>query len=920
MSGSLGGISTGFIQRASAAGRANLLLLKAPSRSIVTAAGAHESSTRAVDAVVIGGGIVGCAAARALAARGASVVLLEQNTLTSGTTWHAAGLLGTLKGSGLLQALATFGNNTYKEMNDASTGKSLVGWTNTGSLAIARCADSMEQLVRQWQLAKGLGYTHHRIVTPQEIKEIHPFLRIEGIVGGVYSPEDGICNPADVAIMMAKQARESGAIIKERTECVGIELDKGRQRIVSVQTDSGERISCGNAVICGGAWTKKLSRLAFGENRIPVAMIPHQYMIFDKTEGVGGHLPVTRDILHKYYLKPEVGGFMVGIFEGEPLPHLPDNVRARNANVVPMPRDAKHEVYEESMEKMGRWLEAAMEHVPALNQVGVKQWLHGPDTHSPDHYPLIGRMPGTDNCFVATGFNSQGIQCAPGTGVALAESILDGAPHSIAADFSAADPSRIFPGLCEDAAWVEQRAAEGYGTTYSVHMPLEIFQSARGRRLFPVHSKLVELGAVFGETYGWERPLYFLSPEERHQAPPAMAPSPYADPQGPPSLEHHSLSWRRQSAEYFAAERRECLAARTSAALFDLSSFGKLRISGPRSLEVVQMCMTAEMDKPEGTVTYSLLCNKRGGVLGDLTVARLGHDEFYVVTLSNQPAMVANHITRVAADLGIAASACVIEDISEAKAVLAVNGPRSRDILAPLADAPLANEAFPPGTARLLAVAGVPLLALRVSFAGELGWELHCPAESAAQLYAALLEAGGPLGMVPAGYFALLNSLRVEKSFVHYGAEVSLTETPLEAGLAFACKLKPGQPDFVGKAALLAQQKVGWRKRLVSVQVPAGVDVSLFGHEQELLYRDGELVGALTSGGYSHTLGCAIGLGYVRGPPKVPQDWMKAGTYEVEVPVRTEGGDVALQRVPVTVSIKCLVDPRGERVRGEYGS
>lgn len=912
MSSWMGNVTIGALSRASTAARGHMFQKKSPG-GMSKAAAAREASTRAADVVIVGGGVIGCATARNLALRGASVVLLEQNQLTSGTTWHAAGLMGTLKGGSMMQTLATFGKKTYEQMNDETTGKSLVGYSNTGSLGIARCADSMEQLVRQVQTARGIGIDQHRIVTPEEIKSIHPFLSVDGVVGGAYSPDDGIVNPADVAIMMAKDARAHGAMIMENTECIGMDLDQGGRRVVKVHISSGESISCGHAVLCGGAWTKKLSTMVFGENRIPVAMMPHQYVIFDKTEGVGNHLPVVRDIHNKYYLKPEVSGFMVGIFEGEPLEHLPDIVRERNSNVVQMPRSAAHEVYPESMEKMGRWLEAAMDHVPALTEVGVKQWLHGPDTHSADHHPIIGKMPSSDNCYIATGFNSQGIQCGPGTGRALTEFILDGAPHSLGCDFSGADPSRFFQGLCEDADWVETRAAEGYGRTYSVHLPLEIFESARSRRFSPLHEQSLKSGAIFGETYGWERPLYYPKKEERMRR---SEPTCWTDP-SIDSLPHETLSYDRKSSEYFAAEQRECLAARQSAVLFDLSSFGKLCISGPRSLDIMQMCMTADMDKECGAVTYTLFCDERGGILGDLTVTRTAKDEFYLVTLANQPAKVADQVRRVAEQMNICPEAFSLRDVTEESAVLALNGPRSREILAPLTDTPIDNGAFPPGSAQRMTIGGVDLLALRVSFAGELGWELHCSAGEAAKLHAALAASTGADGLQPAGYFALLNSLRVEKGFVHYGADISMTETPLEVGLAFTCKIKEGAADFVGKAAILEQRKLGWNKRLVSVQVLGDASVSLFGHEEELLYRGGELVGALTSGGFSHTLGCPIGLGFVHGPSKVPLAWLKSGSFEVEAPVRTASGDVELRRFPVAVSTKCLVDPNGDRVRGE---
>lgn len=715
---------------------------------------------------------------------------------------------------------------------------------------------------------------------------------------------------------MAKDARSHGAVILERTACAGIKFDKDLRRVVNVRTDSGDEISCGSAVLCGGAWTKKLSHLMYGKNVVPVAMMPHQYVIFEKTEGAGNHLPVVRDVENKYYIKPEVGGFMVGIFEGEPLEHIPNNVRALNANATQKSREDEHEVYEESVEKAGRWLEAAMTHMPVLGEVGVKQWLHGPDTHSHDHSPLIGRLPGSDNAYIATGFNSQGIQCGPGAGLSLAETILDGAPHSIGCDFSEAEPSRVFPDLCEDAQWVEMRAAEGYGKTFSIQYPLEVAESARGRRLSPIHSELLQAGAVFGETYGWERPLYFPRPEERRTS---TEHSPFED-LSIPSPSHCAFSFQRAKAEFFPAQGRECIAARETAALFDLSSFGKLRVSGPQALDVLQMCMTADMDKEIGRGTYSLFCDTRGGIQGDLAVTRLAAEEFYVTTISPQPAKVTDQLNRVALTLSTAPGGCIVEDITESKAILALNGPRARTILKALCEDTLDNDSFPPYTAQHVVVAGMEVMALRVSFAGELGWELHCKAEEAPNLYKALLAAGSEHGLVPGGLMALLNSLRLEKNFVHYGGEINPTVTPLEAGLAFACKLKADQPDFVGKSAILAQRKEGWTKRLVSVKASATdmnkcSPVSLWGHEQELIYRNGELVGALTSGGHSHTLGHAIGQGFIHGPPKVPAKWLQEGSYEVEVPVQMDGA-VGLQRFPVEVSTRCLVDPEGFRILG----
>lgn len=427
-----------------------------------------------------------------------------------------------------------------------------------------------------------------------------------------------------------------------------------------------------------------------------------------------------------------------------------------------------------------------------------------------------------------------------------------------------------------------------------------------------LHERHEARGAVFGKTYGFERPLYYPLASERV----SPAPSPYAD-DSVPSPAHNAMSWRYTKTEFYESERREALAARNTVAMFDLSAFGKVRVSGPKALDVLQLCMTAEMDKPVGTVTYTLFCNERGGVLGDLTVSRVGPEEFYLVTLANQPAKVADHIANNLCNVRASADSCKIIDETADRSVLAINGPNSRALLSELVDTPLDNDSFAPSTVQQLRIAGVEATALRVSFAGELGWELHVPNEHAPKVYDALLGTGDAHGLVHGGTFALLNSLRTEKSFIHYGADVSMAETPLEAGLAFACKLKPEQPNFIGKDALVEQRQRGWTKRLVSVKAPNDPDLSLWGHEEELLFRNGELVGALTSGCYSHFLGCPIGLGFIRGPAKVPLKWLQEGTYEVEATTRDKDGNVAIRRFPVEVSTKSLVDPAGQRVRGQ---
>lgn len=861
----------------------------------------QSSVPASADVVIVGGGIIGSGVAMQLGRRGVRAVVLEQNTLTAGTTWHAAGLVGSIKGSQVVSAMAAYSAQFYKTLPE-------VGWHNTGSLSLARNDDEIETLLKTKQIATYLG-NEVREVSREEIKVINPFVDLTGVVGGLYAPNDGIVNPADVSLAMSKFATADGATFHEGVRVNGFRTD-GR-RCVGVSTSAGE-IACSHVLLAGGVWAPELVRMLYpdGRNRLPVATVPHQYAIFDKIDGVGNHLPVTRDLSGCFYMKPEVGGFMLGIFERDPFPTLPTVVQERNRTRV-TPSDASHEVYEQDFDKFGPHFEFALDVFPALQTVGLKDTLHGPDTHSVDHECILGRLWGFDNAFVASGFNSQGIQTAPGVGLVMSEWMLDGQPHSFeGVNFAGADVMRFWPEFGEDAEFCTLRATEGYGSFLGTHYPREVMESARGRRVLPLHNKLKAKGAIFAEGFGWERAMYFPRAGEDATREPTVWAS-----RGARNVEVEvpAYSFRARDAGWFSAEARECRLARESVGVIDLSSFGKFRVRGADALSKLQYVCTADVDRPVGSVVYTFACNDRGGIIGDLTVVRVAEDEFYLVTVSAQPAVFADHLDRYLQGVSV-------EEVTEDHAVIAVMGPESLGVLQGLdGGAAFDNERFPILQGRTLQLEGEDVLALRVSFVGELGWELHCPASIAPRLYDAVFESASRLGVEcgDVGAYALLECLRTEKMFLHYGHDISQQHTPLEAGGAFAVKLKT-EVDFLGRDALAAQRVAGIKRRLVSVELEDSSASLWGGHGSELIYRDGQVCGFLTSGGYSHTLGKPIGLGYVEGD-KVTKQWIEAGTYEIGVTARSAGG-VQIQRFPARVSMKALVDPKGQRFRGIYES
>ncbi len=804
-------------------------------------------------AVVIGGGIVGCSTAYHLARLGWSdTLLVERHKLTSGSTHHAAGLVGQLRTSANITQLLGYSVALYDSL-EAETGLAS-GWKMNGGLRLA-CNDARwTELKRQATTARSFGL-EMQLLTPREARELWPPMEITDLVGAAFLPTDGQVNPSDITQSLARGARLRGARICEDTRVLGVELERGR--VVAVLTDRG-RVACEVVVNCAGQWARELGALA-GVN-VPLVSVQHQYLITDAIPGIGRNLPTLRDPDRLTYYKEDVGGLVMGGYEPNPRPWALDGA----------PGDFAFQLLPPDWDHFQPMLEQAIARVPALAGAGAKQLVNGPESFTPDGNFILGPAPGLRGYYVGAGFNAFGIASGGGAGKVLAEWIVGGeAPF----DLWPVDLRR-FGAPHADVDWVRARTLELYGKHYSIAWPGEEHASGRPLRRSPLFEHLRAQGAVFGEKLGWERPNWFAAQGERA-----------ADEYG-----FGRPNW-------FAAVAREHQAARERVALFDQSSFAKFLLLGRDAGRALDWICANEVARPVGSLVYTQMLNERGGIECDLTVARLAADRYYLVTGTGFATHDFDWISRA---LPADCDARLI-DVTSSNAVLALMGPHAREVLGRLTRGALDNEAFPFGQVRALQVAGAPVTALRVTYVGELGWELHLPVEFAATVYGALMGAGDEFGIVNAGYRAI-ESLRLEKGYRAWGADIGPDHTPLEAGLGWAVKLAGGKP-FLGREALLAQRGSPLAKWLCGFTVDdPGVNL----HGRETIYRDGERVGWLGSGGYGHTLQRAIGYGYVRRAAGIDREYLRSGRYELEV---------ATERLPCELHLEPPYDPRMERVR-----
>lgn len=804
-------------------------------------------------AVIIGGGIVGCSTAYHLGKLGwKDTVLIERHKITSGSTFHAAGLVGQLRTSANITQLLGESVKLYNTL-EAETGLA-TGWKMNGGLRLACTPDRWIEVKRQATTARSFGLEMH-LLTPSEAQKLWPAMTVDDLIGAAFLPTDGQANPSDITQSLAKGARMAGVRIVEDTEVLSIEVANGR--VVAVQTDQG-RIACEVVVNCAGQWAREVGQMV-GVN-VPLVSVEHQYMVTETIPDLPRNLPTLRDPDRLTYYKEEVGGLVMGGYEPNPVPWA----------VGGIPQKFNFQLLNSNWDHFQQHVEQAIVRVPALATAGVKQLINGPESFTPDGNFILGEAPEVGGFFVGAGFNAFGIASGGGAGKVLAEWVVGGeAPY----DLWPVDIRR-FGRPHRDVHWVRARTLELYGKHYTVAWPGEEHHSGRPLRRSPLYDRLSDQGAVFGEKLGWERPNWFAGADEAG---------------------HDIYSFTRPN--WFNAVGREHKAVREAVGVFDQTSFAKFMVVGKDAEAALSWICAGDVSRAPGTLVYTQMLNKRGGIEADVTVARLAEDRYYITTGTGFATHDLDWIKR-SIPTGLAAQ---VIDVTSASAVLSVMGPHARAVLSTITDADLSNAAFPFGRAREIIIAGAPVLALRITYVGELGWELHIPTESAVAVYQALMAAGAPHGIVNAGYRAI-ETLRLEKGYRAWAADIGPDHTPLEAGLGWAVKLKKDIP-FQGRDALLKQAAAPLKKLLAGFTTldPA---IPLLG--RETIFRDGRRVGWLSSGGFGYTIGTAIGYGYIREPDGVDVDSLAASSWELEV---------ATERVPCRLHLEPLYDPQSLRVK-----
>jgi sarcosine dehydrogenase len=764
--------------------------------------------------VIVGAGVIGCSIAYHLTRMGRTdVVVLEKSGITHGATWHAAGLVGQLRTSRNVTRMLQRSVELYDRL-EAETGQA-IDWRKAGSLRLACSPERLLEIERAATMAKSFGLEMD-IISASEARDLFPLMSTEGVLAAAYLPSDGYVDPASVTLALAKGARMKGARIVEGARVRRIEVE-GR-RVRRVVTDCGEW-TCEVLVNTAGMWARDLGRMA--GTRVPALALEHQYLVTEPIPDMPRNMPTLRDPDLLVYYKPEVSGIAVGGYEPDTVPFAPRGI----------PEGFARELLPGSFDRFEQLAALATRRTPVLKSVGVRQLINGPIPYSADGEFIMGRLPELDNGYVAAGF-LYGIAAGGGAGRAMAEWIVEGEPSL---DLWPLDVRR-FSFHHAAAAFMYPRAVELYGRHYQIHYPGQEHASARGIRRSPLYHPLREKGAVYGSKAGWERPNWF--------APAGMA-------------REDRLSFGRPNwFEPVAAEHR---AVRERVALIDQSSFSKLELVGSGALGALQALAAANMDRSPGSIVYTQLCNERGGIECDLTITRLAADRFYIVTGSGFAVHDAQWIASHLPDDG----STRLEDVTSACAVINLCGPRAREVLARVSEEDVGAAAFPFATARRITVGAAPVLALRIGYVGELGWELHVPTEYAGHVYETLWAAGEPFAIADVGYRAI-DSLRLEKGYLYWSADITPDYNPYEAGLGFRVDL--GKGEFLGRAALARVKAEGPKRRLCifTAEAPACV----FGGEAVL--HGGRVVSVTTSGGFGHTVGKPIVYAYL--PAELAQE------------------------------------------------
>ncbi len=804
-------------------------------------------------AVIIGGGVSGCSVAYHLAKLGwTDVVLLERKQLTCGTTWHAAGLIGQLRASQNMTRLAKYSADLYVKL-EAETGVS-TGMRQVGSISVALTKERKHELYRQASLARAFD-VDVREISPQEVKEMYPHLNVSDVVGAVHLPLDGQCDPANIAMALAKGARQRGAKIVEGVKVSAVHTRNGRVSGVSWDKD-GEQgtIDTDIVVNCAGMWAREFA-LQNGVT-IPSHACEHFYLITEPIPGLS-RLPVLRVPDECAYYKEDAGKMMLGAFEP----------RAKPWGMAGIPESFCFDQLPEDMEHFEPILEMGVNRMPMLATAGIHTFFNGPESFTPDDRYYLGEAPEVGGYWMATGYNSIGIVSSGGAGMALARWMNDGEPPF---DLWEVDIRRAQP-FQKNRRYLKERVTETLGLLYADHFPYRQAATARGVRRSPLHEHLKARGAVFGEVAGWERANWFAREGQERE---------------------YRYSWWRQN--WFDNQREEHLAVRNDVGLFDMTSFGKIRVEGRDALRFLQRLCANDLDVEPGRIVYTQMLNGRGGIESDLTVTRLSDTAFFLVvpgaTLQRDLAWLRRHLTD---------EFVVITDVTAGEAVLCLMGPKSRDLIQKVSPNDFSNDANPFGTFQEIEI-GMGLARVhRVTYVGELGWELYVSTDQAAHVFEAIEEAGANFGLKLCGLHAL-DSCRIEKAFRHFGHDITDEDHVLEAGLGFAVKTAKG--DFIGRDAVLKKREAGLSRRLVQFRLKEPEPL-LF--HNEAIVRDGRIVGTITSGNYGHHLSGAIGLGYVPCTGESEADVL-GSSYEIEI---------AGERFSAEASLKPLYDPKTVRVR-----
>lgn len=799
--------------------------------------------------VVIGGGVVGCSVAYHLAHAGITdTVLLERQQLTSGTTWHAAGLVGQLRGSQNMTRLAKYTAELYAGL-EVETGQA-TGFRQHGSISIATTPGRFEELQRMASMAKVFDL-RVEVLNREAIAARYPLITTDDIVGGIAIPSDGQVNPVDVSQALARGARNLGVRIFEHTKVTAVHRDG--LRISGVSTEAGD-IAADTVVLCGGMWTRELAA-GLGVH-VPLHACEHFYIVTEPIAQLPRDLPVLRDYDGCAYYKEDAGKILLGAFEPAAKPWGMDGI-AESFCFDQLPNDLEH------FEPI---LETAMQRMPVLREVGIQTFFCGPESFTPDVRYHLGPAPGLDGCFVAAGLNSIGIQSAGGIGRVLAAWIRDGhAPM----DLWEVDIRRNLP-FQTNRRYLRHRVSESLGLLYAMHWPHRQFETGRGVRRSPFYDRLVAAGAVHGAAFGWERPNWFA-------------------PQGVEPRYQYSYG-RANWFEHAGAEHR---AVREDVAMFDQTSFAKFRLSGADAMQQLNRVCANDIDVVPGRIVYTQWLNERAGIEADLTITRIAEDDFRIITSGETEVRDFDYLAR---HLDPDARVHLVNETS-GYAVLSVMGPRAREVLQALTPDDLSHAAFPFATSREIELGYTRVRASRITYVGELGFELTIATEFALGIYELLAAQG----IRHAGYHAL-NSLRLEKAYRHWGHDIGDEDTPFAAGLMFVVRLdKAG--GFIGRDALLRAIDRGRQRALVQFQL---VDAEPLLYHNEPVYRDGVIVGYITSGAWAYTLGGAVGLGYVADSGGIDEAWLRAGRFEIEV---------AGTRWPARASLAPLYDPANTRIR-----